>query len=172
MKRFRDRLVSSSVTKSERDIATELRCAADHVFIGTVEASRSLPIADGTFLFTEYTVMVTEDIVPGPGLVEGPPQGARVTVLRPGGSIQVGEHTVTAYISDVPTLVTGASYLFFEKRVGATGAYRSAHHLGTFSVSNETVKSLESLRVFEGDLARGTRKDLFVNAVRAVDPCK
>jgi len=52
---FRDRGVSDPVAMSE--IATELRCAADHVFVGTVEDARSLPIAVGTFLFTEYTVV-------------------------------------------------------------------------------------------------------------------
>ena len=84
----------------------------------------------------------------------------------------MGQYTITALISDVPQLATGASYLFFENRVAATGAYRSAHPDGPFSVSNETVKSVASLSTFEGDLKRGTRKDLFLNAVRAVGPCK
>ena len=82
------------------DIATELRCAADHVFVGTVEGARSLPIADGTFLFTQYTVMVTEGIVPGP--IGGIRPGTRVTVLRPGGSMRVEEYTITAFQRRAP----------------------------------------------------------------------
>jgi len=79
----------------------------------------------------------------------------------------VDGHTVTAYVSDAYRLVTGESYLFFEKRVRETGAYRSTDHYGTFFVSNETVSSLASTPVIEGELAKGTRKDQFLNAVRA-----
>ena len=167
LNRFRDRVASESRPMSE--IARELRCAADDVFIGTVEGSQSLPIADGTFLFTEYTVRITEDVANPTGPLR---PGRLITVLRPGGSTQVGEHTVTAYLSDVPKLIVGASYLFFEKRVAATGGYRSARHDGTFSVTDETVKSLGRLPALEGDLAKGARKDLFLNAVRAAGPCR
>ena len=170
LSQFRQRAISSSITKSQWDVAKELRCAADQVFIGTIEDSQSLPIADGTFLFTEYAVMVTEAIAPAPG--EGGRAGSRLTVLRPGGSIRVEETAITAFISDVPRLETGASYLFFENGVPATGATRSAHADGTFAVSNDSVRSLTSVQTLGGDLAKGTRKDLFLNAVRAVGPCK
>ena len=65
---------------------------------------------------------------------------------------------LTVWIADVPV---------------PTGATRSAHVDGTFAASHDTVRSLASMQTFEGDLAKGTRKDLFLmNAVRAVGSCK
>jgi hypothetical protein len=98
-------------------------------------------------------VTVTEDIARGPGLVEAIPQGTSVTVLRPGGSIQVDGRTITAYVSDAYRLVASESYLLFETRVRETGAYRSTDHYGMFFVRNETVNSLASTPAIDGDLA-------------------
>lgn len=168
---FRDRVVSSEPVPLS-DFARELRCAADSVFVGTVEGRRSLPTEDGTFIFTEYTVVVTETIDTGPNRELR--EGARVTILQPGGSIQIGEHTTTAFVSDVPELGIGAAYVFFATRIAATGAYRSAHHEGTVSLTDDTarVRSLPSFSTSEGDLARGIAKDLFLTEVRGIGPCK
>lgn len=151
------------------DIAIELRCASDDVFIGQVESSETYPTADGSFLFTEYRVRVTEDATNRGAAVR---PGAVLTVVRPGGLMVVDGRTVSVKLNDSPALITGLSYLFFGKRIAATGAYRSAHVNGTLRVTDTSVVGLTSAPAFEGDIAEGTRRDLFLNTVRAGGSCR
>lgn len=116
---------------SMQTVVDELACGSDAVFVAAAIDSVSNPTADGTFLFTDSRVRVSEVLLSKVGTL---PSGAIVTVTRPGGEVRVPptgrvvRHVPPAF----PLLDQGQRYVFFTKYVQATRAYRSHELTGTF----------------------------------------
>jgi hypothetical protein len=113
---------------------TDLACKSTNVFIANVQSVDSHPILDGTFIFSDYEVRVTEAFrgasLPGLGV------GGLATVTRPGGAIVIDGKPVRATISTFPSLTLGDTYLFFGTYVPAAEAVRTTDWQGQFRLLN------------------------------------
>lgn len=94
------------------DVLRELTCTAGAVFTGRASSAASNPIADGTFLFTDYEVLI-DRIVRMPDAEKFRQPSTFVVVTRPGGMVLVDGDAVSATVSDFPFLSMGRPYLFF-----------------------------------------------------------
>ena len=108
---------------------------SDLIVIGTPVSSRSFPIQDRTFLFTEYSVNVEKVISPGKTNVT---PGQTIVVSRGGGEMIVDGVLVKAIEPAFDQLRLNQPYIFMLRAVPNTDAFRALGS-GTFSVENGTV---------------------------------
>ncbi len=99
-------------------------CAADAVVAGVVIDKVSQLVASAQFLFTDYTVRIT-DVYKKNSAAELLP-GSEITVVRPGGKVEIGGRTVKTIDGRFLTLTLGSRVLLFLKHIPKTGAYDSA----------------------------------------------
>ena len=100
---------------------TELGCDVDDVFVGAVESVEAFPTEDGGFLFSEYQVSLGERFG-GRRTARPGPFPSLVTIVRPGGTVNVDGVEIRADINTFPRLNAGSTYLFFARK-GPTGAF-------------------------------------------------
>ena len=124
------------------DVVRDLACGAGAVFTGTVLGAASFPIADGTFLFTDYTV-VMQDVL-RPGHVTALQSGQRTIVTRLGGRVEIDGRTRRAIAVDLPLLQEGRQYLFFVKYLPATRDFEANQSTSAFLVDGRRVRPLLS----------------------------
>lgn len=154
------------------DILRELTCAADAVFTASAHSIASMPIDDGTFLFSDYEVVIDRtfrmpdiDKSPRPGIVTRP---GGMWLFRDDGA------KVSAMASGFPFLGAGRPYLFFTKYLPVTRTFkteepRGVFDLGTWNLRGDlagqtaNAKSLVSISTTSGDLSETgiNRDDLF-----------
>src|SRR5206468_1020390 len=94
-------------------------CAADAVVAGDVMDNAPQLVASGQFLFTEYTVRITDVYKKNP-LTEVLP-GSEITVVRPGGKAEIHGRTVKTIDGRFLPLTVGSRVLLFLKYVPKTG---------------------------------------------------
>ena len=123
-------------------VARELACGADAVFVATIQSADSFPISDGTFLFTDYSV-VLEDVLRA-GTASHLQPGIGTIVTRLGGKVVVEGKPRRALVSDLPMLTTGAKYLFFAKYLPQTRDFEVNKPVGAYVVSGKFVRALRS----------------------------
>ena len=109
-----------------------LACEADAVVQGVVTSAASFPVESGTFLFTDYTLTVT-DVLRSHGDVVVP-VGSDIVVTRPGGRVVVGGRSLEAKINTVPMLDEQRPYILFLRHLSNTGTYLSPVGLPAFSI--------------------------------------
>ncbi len=114
----------------------EMACTVDTVFVGQVIGQTVMPTLDGTFLFTDYQVDVT-DVIREPKAGSTP---ARAVVTRPGGFVERDGVKVGVTVNTWPLLKVGATYLFFGQLVPQTRAYRTPNAV-LFEVAGGSMKS-------------------------------
>jgi len=115
-------------------------CAADAVIVGEVIDKASQLVDSAQFLFTEYTVRVT-NVYKKNALSEVLP-GSEITVVRPGGKVEIGGRTVKTIDGDFLPLTVGSRVLLFLKYLPKTGSYDSALDRGSFEFHNDTIVPL------------------------------
>jgi hypothetical protein len=124
------------------DAVRDLTCRAGAVFTGTVQSAVSFPISDGTFLFTDYTVIVQDVLRQGTAPYLRPGRGTVVTRL--GGRVDVDGATRRAIIGDLPLLEEGRQYLFFAKYLPATLDFEANQPTSAFKTDGARVRALRS----------------------------
>ena len=112
-------------------------------------------MSDGTFLFTEHRMEVTE-------LFRKPPaatlrQGTQTLLVRPGGELVIEGERIQATSHVFPPLVVGDSYLVFAQYLTSTGATVSIRPEDTFSVASLRVRGLTDIAAANSDLSRHGR---------------
>lgn len=136
---------------SAQRVLEDLTCESDAVFVATVSSSVSNPIDDGTYLFTDYNVLVTEPIRFTKGNIG---RNSTVVITRSGGRIVLPNgRTVETVDPSFPLLQVNKRYLLFTKFVPSTKAYRSAIETGTFAVDGRYSTPLVPLAAAADDLS-------------------
>jgi len=115
-------------------------CVADAVVAGEVIDSAPQLVASAQFLFTEYTVRIT-DVYKKNALSEVLP-GSEITVVRPGGRAEIRGRTVKTIDGRFLPLTVGSRVLLFLKYVSKTGSYDSALARGSFEFHNDILVPL------------------------------
>jgi hypothetical protein len=120
------------------EILAELVCDSDAVVKGTVIARSSFPTANGSFLFTDYSVRVGRVFrYRSSGLA--PPE---VIVTRAGGAVVVDGVQVEARTEEFPMLTVGGTYILAGMLVPQTGAIHTTSPTGTFEARDNKLYSL------------------------------
>jgi len=108
---------------------------SDLIVMGTPVSSRSLPIQDRTFLFTEYSVNVDKVISTGKTNVT---PGQTIMVSRGGGEMFVDGVLVKAIEPAFDPLRLNQPYIFMLRAIPNADAFRALGS-GTFAVENGAV---------------------------------
>jgi len=124
------------------EVVRDLSCGAGAVFIGTIQGAASFPIADGTFLFTDYTVVIQDVLRYGSAPSLRPGLGTVVTRL--GGRVEIDGATRRAITGNLPLLQVGRQYLFFVKHLPVTRDFEANLPTSVFATDGSKVRALRS----------------------------
>lgn len=133
----------------------QLFCSSDAVFAGIVKTSESFPTETGTFLFTEYSVLLT-DVFRSP-LIQGLKPDQAVVFVRLGGSIYIERLTVRATTNYYPPLQIGSRCLIFAREITQTGSYTAPNPQAVFVLDD----TADTSHVYSGDFRRLPSKTTF-----------
>lgn len=121
------------------DVFRNLSCSADVIVVGTVSGKTSQLMNSRQFVFTEYDFVVNEvlkDNRAAPIVLNQP-----ITVVRPGGTVEIDGRIVRAVDDSFRPLLTDNSYLLFLKYLPKTKSYDSVILKGSFKVKgNQLIK--------------------------------
>ncbi|HWQ03468.1 MAG TPA: hypothetical protein VNL38_03220 [Candidatus Nitrosotenuis sp.] len=98
-------------------------CDSDAIVLGSVNNQSSSETENGEFVFTEVRFGVTQLLKDN--AIAPIPLNSEITVIRPGGTIQMGSRTVRAVDPFFPQFENHAQYLLFLRYVSETGAYQA-----------------------------------------------
>lgn len=115
-------------------------CAADAVVAGEVLDKASQLVESAQFLFTEYTIRIT-DVYKNNALSAVLP-GSEITVVRPGGKAEIRGRTVKTIDGRFLPLTVGSRVLLFLKYVPKTGSYDSGFDRGSFEFHKDNLVPL------------------------------
>jgi hypothetical protein len=122
------------------DAFRRLSCSADAIVVGTVSGKTSQLMNSRQFVFTEYDFFVNEvlkDNQAAPIVLNQP-----ITVVRPGGTVEIDGRIVRAVDDSFRPLTTDNSYLLFLKYLPKTKSYDSAILRGSFKVKDNQLNKL------------------------------
>jgi hypothetical protein len=108
---------------------------ADLIIKGIPLQRRSLPIADRSFLYSQYAVRVTQVLSPN-AVVSA---GEIILVARPGGTLWVNNAFVRAIDPGLQLFKLNSPYYFILRQVPGTNAYRALGS-GTFALEDGQVR--------------------------------
>jgi hypothetical protein len=131
----------SGTDQTLREYMKQEACSiADAAFEGTVVIAASHPIDDGTFLFTDYTIQVTDPYrMP---VNSGLSRSSTVIVGRPGGELTVEGQLIKARVNTDPPLIVGTTYIVF------------AHYHAGFKVFDSSIRYFPTFVVTADHKAR------------------
>lgn len=121
------------------DFLKDLSCEADATIIATAKDRTSQLTENREFLFSEYVVTVEEVLQNNPSAHLT--ATSALTVVRPGGRVQIKGRIVSAVDSSFMPLDTAKRYLLVLKYVPETGAYRSLRN-GSFLIQDDELIAL------------------------------
>jgi hypothetical protein len=111
------------------------------IVIGTPLQSRSLPIEDRTFVFTEYAIKVEKVLAPEHSSVL---PGDTIIVSRGGGEITVDNVLVKAIDTAFGEFLLNQTYILMLRSVPGTTSYR-AYAGGTYAVKGDRVSNISTI---------------------------
>jgi hypothetical protein len=138
-----DEAVGPPNRPSAKSVITTMACAADAVFAGKVVGAVVLPTEDGTLLFTDHSVLVSELLrarVQRPiGLSE------TLVITRKGGTLTVEGVPVSYKLTSYPPLQVNRDYLFFVKHLRGTDTFDAEESRGVFALVGDTARALGTI---------------------------
>lgn len=113
--------------------AQNTTCSADVIIVGKVVKKTSQLTADGEFVFTDYTVNVTEVLKTSAarGLIP-----AEIIVTGPGGKVRIKNRVATAIDQSSRPFLRGEAFIFFLKFVPNTGSFKTTD--GTSKIASDS----------------------------------
>jgi len=127
------------VAGSHQPVFHSAVCNADAVIIGILNDKASQLTDEGSFVFTDYQIIVQEVIKNNP---VAPLQASGViTGTRDGGVIELNHRIFRAKREDFDPPVVGQRYLLFLRFIPATGAYLMYGN-GTFQLDGQGILAL------------------------------
>jgi hypothetical protein len=133
-------LAPSAYPPGSRQVGGEAM-SSDLIVIGTALQSRSLPIEDRTFLFTEYAVKVEKIVAPEHSSVL---PGDTIIVSRGGGEITVDNVLVKAIESAFSEFLLNQTYILMLRSIPGTGTHR-VYASGTYAVRDGRVFNISTI---------------------------
>jgi hypothetical protein len=100
-----------------------------------------MPIEDGTFIFSDYTVVAGTVYKSKRRIGLNQP----ITFTRPGGEIKTDGIHARSDLSEYPMLEIGQEYLFFVSHVPTTSAYMTNESTGVFALKKGQATALSNL---------------------------
>jgi hypothetical protein len=146
-------------------------CGSDAILLGTVTSQAASETDTGEFVFTEVRFAV-KDVLKDNSLAPIP-LNTEVIIVRPGGSIQIGNRTVRATDPFFPGFEDHAQYLLFLRYLPETGSFQ-AYGIGSYVVRGNrvfllTVRPALGKRKFQAEDISGFLAEVR-DAIRA--PCE
>jgi hypothetical protein len=170
-KRLKDRVANDGDVRTEQEVpfmitpryATiqdylqSLACKTDAVIIGTVKSKASQLTEQGTYIFTDYEITVTDVLKNN---ASSPIQtNADITVVRAGGAVKLKDNGRLLRVDSETErpLKVGDRYILFLKFIPDTGAYSAVGHTGenSFEIDGDKVK-----QVSHGNLPLGAHSSV------------
>ncbi|HEX8000511.1 MAG TPA: hypothetical protein VF528_19165 [Pyrinomonadaceae bacterium] len=144
-----------------------MSCEADAVVIGKVQGKVSQIIEEGTFIFTDYELTVSEilkddDAAP----IE---VNANITYTSPGGAIELNGRTIRAVDQRREPLQIGERYLLYLKRIPEMSTYKgfsNSRDGDSFQIKDGIITQASN-RLLPLGTKRTTTADYFMAEVRA-----
>jgi hypothetical protein len=116
------------------DPVRKLVCRAEVILIGKVLRQQSELTADEKNVQTLIEVRLQRLVKPIPDKRD---LTGEFLVIRPGGTVKIGEHSVFESYGSFEPLIDGQTYLFLLKRMPGTSHYESIDSFGTFHQKND-----------------------------------
>jgi hypothetical protein len=133
-----------------KSVVTSIACRADAVFTGKIVGKLVLPTEDGTLLFTDYSVVVSEVLrarAQRPiGLSE------TVVVTRQGGTLTVDGVVVSYTSTSYQPLQVNRDYLFFVSHLRGTDTFDAKESRGVFALVGDTARALATIWAKDAEL--------------------
>ncbi len=107
------------------EILARVTCESDAVVTGTVKERSSQLMEAGTFLFSDYEIVVGETLKNSSPAALAP--ASTVTVTRAGGAVLLNGRFVRAIDWEMAPLEVGERYLLYLKYLPGTAAYRPTY---------------------------------------------
>jgi hypothetical protein len=114
------------------DFVANISKQADLIVIGEVTDQKSSLTAEGTFVFTDYSLTVEQILKDNPSAALRPM--GNIIVTRPGGAVQFSGRTIKATDESVAPLEMGKRYLLFLDYIPATKAYKAFRSGSAFRI--------------------------------------
>ncbi|HEV8370138.1 MAG TPA: hypothetical protein VGQ39_19455 [Pyrinomonadaceae bacterium] len=138
-----------------QDYLKNLTCKADAVVVATVQTKSSQIIEEGTFVFTDYQVVVDE-VLKSSSTPINPTQN--ITVTRVGGAVILNGHHVRATDHRQENLAVGGRYLLYLRFIPATSSFQAFANTAsedTFQLIGPKIKqtSAKALPLGQGESA-------------------
>jgi hypothetical protein len=156
--------VGERATKPLNTVIADMACASDAVFTGTVSSLNAFPTEDGSLIFTEYSVRPTEVFRGANGAVVV--TGRNVTVVRPGGELNVEGTVVKATLNLFPPLKVGDRYVLFLKYLADTGAFQTDSPEGVLRLTGTEVVGSVDLNAYDERLLSPLPADRILSVLR------
>lgn len=155
-------LSPQGMTATPAKVLDKLAAGADAIVVGVVKNKASQLTENGTFIFTDYGLLV-EEVLKDNQAARVAPQ-TTLTITRPGGKVALNGRVVTAVDRSFKRLAVGGRYLLFLRYVPATGAYQAINDKGSFEIDNNKVAALTEMpdSLFNDEMDASS----FINGVR------
>ena len=141
----------------------ELTNTSDAVLIGVVKDRASFVTAEGTFVFTDYSLAVEQILKNNPMSFLHPFDN--ISVTRPGGNVQLEGRNIRALDESLGPLAVGSRYLLFLDYVPSTGGYKAFNSQGSFRIEGNRAAKL-TIEQLPSDLESGADIDVLAAYIR------
>jgi hypothetical protein len=158
--------VGTGTKETTTEILTRLKCSDSSAFVATVQQTRTFPIEDGTFLFTEYHVLIDEAIRLDPRTQNRFSRNA--LLVRPGGHMVVDGFPVSTERASFPQLQNWRQYLIFASYLPEVDAFHTANGKSVFLLSEGKGRALKDMQAAERNLQDGMDAKELLTAVRGI----
>jgi hypothetical protein len=130
---------------SELEVLARVACDSAALFAGVVRSAVTNPTENGTWLFTDYEVLVEEVLRARPSI--GVREGDTVVLSRVGGVLTVDGEEISATSSGYPLLQLRHRYLFAADYLSDAGSFRTStmRRDYTFEIVDRQLTSLSPL---------------------------
>ena len=127
---------------SADEYLTKMTEESECVVLGRLLSKTSYLSSDGTFVFSDYTVMVQRTLKADSG---SPAPGRVITVSVPGGVVRIDGVTVSAALTlGLPLEAVSDDVLLFLKFIPKAGVYGPIYHDATFAIAEGEYRQLRS----------------------------
>jgi hypothetical protein len=140
-------------TARPEDYFGDLAAKSNAVIQGKVTGRVSQITDDDAFIFTDYSVLVTE--VYKDDTSAQIVKGATITVTRPGGKVLLDGVIAKASDQMFAPLPTNKQVILYLQFIPETGAYKATSPTGSFELNGNTLTSLTCKRFPTGVLEKG-----------------
>jgi hypothetical protein len=132
--------VSANSKLTLENYLQETTCKADVAVLVLVKSKASQLTVDGTFIFTDYEVVIEDVLKNNSNAAVQPKQ--EITVTRSGGVVNLNGKILAVKDKSFKPLEAGKTYLLFLSYLPSTGAYKPLNSESSFDIGNRQLLPL------------------------------